>query len=67
MKSPPLNLLYNNMLRNLTFTVLALLLATLVDARRRKEAPKISFGEVLDAFGMLPKPETLAKLADPTP
>lgn len=58
------------MLRNLSFTVLALVLATTtasVEARRRKEAPKISFGEVLEAFDMLPKPETFAKLTDPTP
>jgi hypothetical protein len=50
--------------------VLAVVLATtttLVEARRRKEAPKISLVEVLEAFDMIPKPETFAKLRDPTP
>jgi hypothetical protein len=44
--------------------VLAVVLATTttsnVEARRRKEAPKISLVEVLEAFDMIPKPETFA-------
>jgi hypothetical protein len=50
--------------------VLAVVLATTttsVEARRGKEAPKISLVEVLEAFDMIPKPETFAKLRDPTP
>jgi hypothetical protein len=57
------------MLRNLS--LLALVLATTttsVEARRKKDVPKISLVEVLDAFDMLPKPETFARLRDgPTP
>ena len=59
------------MLRNLslaaaTISVLASSVSQ-VEARRRKETPKISLGEVLDAFNLLPKPESFAKIRDPTP